>query len=29
MVEFHLNVDEGGIATITWDVPEKAMNVMS
>jgi len=29
MAEFHLNVDEDGIATITWNVPEKAMNVMS
>ncbi|HHX89453.1 MAG TPA: 3-hydroxyacyl-CoA dehydrogenase [Paracoccus sp.] len=29
MTEFHYSTDADGIATITWDVPEKTMNVMS
>lgn len=29
MAEFHLNVDADGIATITWDVPDRVMNVMT
>ncbi len=29
MAEFHYKLDDDGIATITWDVPEKSMNVLS
>lgn len=29
MADFAYDVDSDGIATITWDVPEKSMNVMS
>ncbi|MDJ0827234.1 MAG: 3-hydroxyacyl-CoA dehydrogenase NAD-binding domain-containing protein, partial [Rhodobacter sp.] len=29
MTEFRYDVDADGVATITWDVPEKSMNVMS
>ena len=29
MTDFTLNKDADGIATITWDVPDKSMNVMS
>jgi len=29
MTEFHYALDESGIATITWDVPGKSMNVLS
>ncbi|WP_417589517.1 3-hydroxyacyl-CoA dehydrogenase NAD-binding domain-containing protein [Pararhodobacter oceanensis] len=29
MTELHYNVDADGVAIITWDVPEKSMNVMS
>jgi len=29
MSEFHYETDESGIATITWDVPGRSMNVMS
>jgi 3-hydroxyacyl-CoA dehydrogenase/enoyl-CoA hydratase/3-hydroxybutyryl-CoA epimerase len=29
MTEFHYDVDGDGVATITWDVPGKSMNVMS
>ena len=29
MSEFHYSVDADGVATITWDVPGKSMNVMS
>ena len=29
MTDFHYDVDSSGIATITWDVPDKSMNVMS
>jgi len=29
MTEFHYAVDGDGVATITWDVPGKSMNVMS
>ncbi|MCE8471627.1 enoyl-CoA hydratase-related protein, partial [Rhodovulum sulfidophilum] len=29
MAEFHYKTDADGIATITWDVPEKSMNVLS
>ncbi len=29
MTEFHYSVDGDGVATITWDVPGKSMNVMS
>ncbi|KPQ07693.1 MAG: 3-hydroxyacyl-CoA dehydrogenase / enoyl-CoA hydratase / 3-hydroxybutyryl-CoA epimerase [Rhodobacteraceae bacterium HLUCCA12] len=29
MTEFHYSVDADGVATITWDVPGKSMNVMS
>ena len=29
MTEFHYAVDADGVATITWDVPGKSMNVMS
>ena len=29
MTEFHYTTDADGIATITWDVPGKSMNVMS
>ncbi len=29
MTEFHYSTDADGIATITWDVPGKSMNVMS
>ncbi|TCP41292.1 3-hydroxyacyl-CoA dehydrogenase NAD-binding domain-containing protein [Rhodovulum marinum] len=29
MAEFHYNVDADGVATITWDVPGRSMNVMS
>ncbi|MFN3936321.1 MAG: 3-hydroxyacyl-CoA dehydrogenase NAD-binding domain-containing protein [Gemmobacter sp.] len=29
MAEFHYAVDADGVATITWDVPGKSMNVMS
>jgi len=29
MTELHYAVDADGVATITWDVPEKSMNVMS
>ena len=29
MSEFHYSVDADGVATISWDVPGKSMNVMS
>lgn len=29
MAEFTLTEDADGVATITWDVPGKTMNVMS
>ena len=29
MTEFHYNVDQDGVATLTWDVPGKSMNVLS
>jgi hypothetical protein len=29
MTEFHYATDADGVATITWDVPGKSMNVMS
>ncbi|WP_333828353.1 3-hydroxyacyl-CoA dehydrogenase NAD-binding domain-containing protein [Pararhodobacter sp.] len=29
MTEFHYSTDADGVATITWDVPGKSMNVMS
>jgi len=29
MTDFHYDVDSDGIATITWDVPEKSMNVLN
>lgn len=29
MAEFHYKLDDDGIATITWDVPGKSMNVLS
>ena len=29
MTDFTMNTDAEGIATITWDVPGKSMNVMS
>ncbi|MCC6001029.1 MAG: enoyl-CoA hydratase/isomerase family protein [Pararhodobacter sp.] len=29
MADFHYSVDGDGVATITWDVPGKSMNVMS
>ena len=29
MTEFHYALDADGVATITWDVPGKSMNVMS
>ena len=29
MTEFHYTVDSDGVAIISWDVPEKSMNVMS
>ncbi len=29
MTDFHYDVDKDGVAVITWDVPEKSMNVMS
>lgn len=29
MAEFHYDVDADGIATITWDLPDKSMNVLS
>ncbi|RAP40109.1 3-hydroxyacyl-CoA dehydrogenase [Rhodovulum viride] len=29
MAEFHYKTDADGIATITWDVPDKSMNVLS
>jgi 3-hydroxyacyl-CoA dehydrogenase/enoyl-CoA hydratase/3-hydroxybutyryl-CoA epimerase len=29
MTDFTMNTDASGVATITWDVPEKSMNVMS
>ncbi len=29
MTEFHYSKDSDGVATITWDVPGKSMNVMS
>ncbi|WP_172330462.1 3-hydroxyacyl-CoA dehydrogenase NAD-binding domain-containing protein [Mangrovicoccus sp. HB161399] len=29
MADFSYEVDGGGVAVITWDVPEKSMNVMS
>jgi 3-hydroxyacyl-CoA dehydrogenase/enoyl-CoA hydratase/3-hydroxybutyryl-CoA epimerase len=29
MAEFHYAIDENGVATITWDVPGRSMNVMS
>ncbi len=29
MTEFHSTTDADGVATITWDVPNKSMNVMS
>ena len=29
MTDFTMNVDADGVATITWDVPGKSMNVMS
>ena len=29
MADFTLNVDADGVATITWDVPGKSMNVLS
>jgi len=29
MADFHYSVDADGVATITWDVPNKSMNVLS
>ncbi len=29
MSEFHYSVDADGVATITWDIPNKSMNVLS
>ncbi len=29
MAEFHYALEDDGVATITWDVPEKSMNVMT
>ncbi|TVS02756.1 MAG: 3-hydroxyacyl-CoA dehydrogenase [Rhodobacteraceae bacterium] len=29
MTEFHYSVDADGVATITWDIPSKSMNVLS
>jgi 3-hydroxyacyl-CoA dehydrogenase / enoyl-CoA hydratase / 3-hydroxybutyryl-CoA epimerase len=29
MSEFHYSTDADGVATITWDVPDRSMNVMS
>ena len=29
MTEFAYEIDEGGVAVITWDTPGKSMNVMS
>ena len=29
MTDFHYDVDADGIATITWDVPDKSMNVLN
>ena len=29
MTEFHYATDADGVATITWDVPGKSMNVMT
>ncbi len=29
MTEFHYSVDADGVATITWDIPNKSMNVLS
>ena len=29
MTDFHYDVDTDGIATITWDVPNKSMNVLN
>ena len=28
MTDFTMNVDADGVAIITWDVPEKSMNVL-
>ncbi len=29
MTDFHYSVDDEGVATITWDIPDKSMNVLS
>ena len=29
MTDFHYSVDADGVATITWDIPNKSMNVLS
>ena len=29
MTDFHYSTDDDGIATITWDVPDRSMNVLS
>ena len=29
MTEFHYTLGDDGVAIITWDVPEKSMNVMT
>ena len=29
MTDFHYSTDADGVATITWDIPEKSMNVLS
>jgi 3-hydroxyacyl-CoA dehydrogenase/enoyl-CoA hydratase/3-hydroxybutyryl-CoA epimerase len=29
MTDFHYDLDTGGVAVITWDMPDKSMNVMS
>ncbi|AJE45607.1 3-hydroxyacyl-CoA dehydrogenase NAD-binding domain-containing protein [Celeribacter indicus] len=29
MTDFHYDVDADGVATITWDIPNKSMNVLS
>ncbi len=29
MTDFHYDIDADGIATITWDLPDKSMNVLS
>ena len=29
MSEFHYSVDDDGVATISWDIPDKTMNVLS